>query len=179
VTTFESQLHAAVLETAPAAVAPLRGPAFVFELVNPACQRLASGQAMLGRALADAWPEAWPAVAPWLRHVLETGERFQREDAPLELAAGPGRPRARTWLCLSLERINGPEGLPDRVLFTAIDRTAAVRDRERARLLAEMARELNRGASLEEVVRPALFLLSDEASYITGAVLAVDGGMAA
>ena len=32
---------------------------------------------------------------------------------------------------------------------------------------------------VDEVVRPALFLLSDEASYITGAVLAVDGGMAA
>ena len=38
---------------------------------------------------------------------------------------------------------------------------------------------LGRLATLEEVVRPALFLLSDEASYITGAVLAVDGGMAA
>ena len=38
---------------------------------------------------------------------------------------------------------------------------------------------LGRLATLEEVVQPALFLLSDEASYITGAVLAVDGGMAA
>ncbi len=50
-------------------------------------------------------------------------------------------------------------------------------DRLRDEVLAETP--LGRLATLEEVVRPALFLLSDEASYITGAVLAVDGGMAA
>ena len=38
---------------------------------------------------------------------------------------------------------------------------------------------LGRLATLEEVVAPALFLASDEASYITGAALLVDGGMAA
>jgi NAD(P)-dependent dehydrogenase (short-subunit alcohol dehydrogenase family) len=38
---------------------------------------------------------------------------------------------------------------------------------------------LGRIATVEEVVGPALFLASDEASYITGATLLVDGGMAA
>ena len=41
------------------------------------------------------------------------------------------------------------------------------------------ATPLGRLAKIEEVVAPALFLASDEASYITGAVLLVDGGMAA
>jgi 3-oxoacyl-[acyl-carrier protein] reductase len=41
------------------------------------------------------------------------------------------------------------------------------------------ATPLARLATLEEVVAPALFLASDEASYITGASLLVDGGMAA
>jgi 3-oxoacyl-[acyl-carrier protein] reductase len=41
------------------------------------------------------------------------------------------------------------------------------------------ATPMGRLASVQEVVAPALFLLSDEASYITGALLAVDGGMAA
>ena len=50
-------------------------------------------------------------------------------------------------------------------------------DRLRDEVLADTP--LGRLATLDEVVRPALFLLSDEASYITGAVLAVDGGMAA
>lgn len=38
---------------------------------------------------------------------------------------------------------------------------------------------LKRSAEPEEIARPALFLASDEASYITGAVLTVDGGMTA
>jgi PAS domain S-box-containing protein len=131
VTTFESQLHAAVLESAPAAIALLRGPALVFELANPACQRLAPGRIALGRALADAWPEAWPTLAPALRHALETGERVEREDAALELEREPGRARERLSVSFSCERMHGPEGLPDRVLFTAVDRTPAALDRAR------------------------------------------------
>jgi NAD(P)-dependent dehydrogenase (short-subunit alcohol dehydrogenase family) len=38
---------------------------------------------------------------------------------------------------------------------------------------------LGRVATIEEVVAPSLFLASDDASYITGAALTVDGGMSA
>jgi NAD(P)-dependent dehydrogenase (short-subunit alcohol dehydrogenase family) len=38
---------------------------------------------------------------------------------------------------------------------------------------------MRRLAEMDEVVEPALFLASDEASYITGAALLVDGGFAA
>jgi NAD(P)-dependent dehydrogenase (short-subunit alcohol dehydrogenase family) len=38
---------------------------------------------------------------------------------------------------------------------------------------------LGRVATVEEVVPAVLFLASDEASYITGTELLVDGGMAA
>jgi 3-oxoacyl-[acyl-carrier protein] reductase len=41
------------------------------------------------------------------------------------------------------------------------------------------ATPMGRLGDVAEVVAPALFLLSDEASYITGAVLPVDGGMGA
>ena len=36
---------------------------------------------------------------------------------------------------------------------------------------------LGRQGTAEEVAAPVVFLLSDEASYITGHVLAVDGGL--
>jgi NAD(P)-dependent dehydrogenase (short-subunit alcohol dehydrogenase family) len=38
---------------------------------------------------------------------------------------------------------------------------------------------LGRLAEIDEIVSPALFLASGEASYVTGAVLTVDGGMTA
>lgn len=47
----------------------------------------------------------------------------------------------------------------------------------RAGILAQTP--LGRLGTLEELVAPALFLASDEASYVTGAALLVDGGMAA
>lgn len=50
-------------------------------------------------------------------------------------------------------------------------------ERLRNEVLAETP--LGRIATIAEVVEPTLFLASDEASYVTGAVLAVDGGMAA
>jgi 3-oxoacyl-[acyl-carrier protein] reductase len=38
---------------------------------------------------------------------------------------------------------------------------------------------LGRLATFEEIVAPVIFLASEAASYITGAVILVDGGMAA
>jgi NAD(P)-dependent dehydrogenase (short-subunit alcohol dehydrogenase family) len=50
-------------------------------------------------------------------------------------------------------------------------------DRLRSEVLAQTP--LARLARLDEVVAPIVFLLSDDASYVTGAALLVDGGMAA
>lgn len=44
--------------------------------------------------------------------------------------------------------------------------------------MAEMC-PMKRSAEPDEIAKPALFLACDDASYITGAVLAVDGGMTA
>jgi NAD(P)-dependent dehydrogenase (short-subunit alcohol dehydrogenase family) len=60
---------------------------------------------------------------------------------------------------------------------TDLSRDLLASERWREQILAETP--LGRVGTLEEIVAPALFLASDEASYVTGAVLAVDGGMTA
>lgn len=63
--------------------------------------------------------------------------------------------------------------------YTETEMTTAMLavDHIRAEILSQTP--LGRLATMDEVVAPVLFLLSDEASYITGAALLVDGGMTA
>ena len=54
--------------------------------------------------------------------------------------------------------------------------TAALPEAARAALLASIP--MGRMGAAEDVARAVAFLASDEAAYITGQVLCVDGGMA-
>lgn len=60
--------------------------------------------------------------------------------------------------------------------FIETDMTAAMQDAARAAALAAIP--MARLGAAEEVARAVAFLASDDAAYITGQVLAVDGGMA-
>ena len=59
--------------------------------------------------------------------------------------------------------------------FIDTDMTAALPESARAALLASIP--LQRLGAAEEVARAAAFLASDDAAYITGQVVAIDGGM--
>ena len=63
--------------------------------------------------------------------------------------------------------------------YVETEMTAAFLGVERLREGVLARTPLGRLGDMREVVAPALFLLSDEASYVTGAALLVDGGMAA
>jgi NAD(P)-dependent dehydrogenase (short-subunit alcohol dehydrogenase family) len=63
--------------------------------------------------------------------------------------------------------------------YVETEMTAAFLAVERLREGVLARTPLGRLGDMREVVAPALFLLSDEASYVTGAALMVDGGMAA
>jgi len=59
--------------------------------------------------------------------------------------------------------------------FIETDMTAALTAAQRGAILGEIA--LGRLGSVEDVASAVAFLASDDASYVTGQVLAVDGGM--
>ena len=63
--------------------------------------------------------------------------------------------------------------------YAETEMTAAMLAVEHLRAQVLDATPLGRLATLEEIVAPVLFLASEEASYVTGATLVVDGGLAA
>ncbi|MER6631882.1 3-oxoacyl-[acyl-carrier-protein] reductase [Streptomyces sp. NPDC000987] len=78
----------------------------------------------------------------------------------------------------SVARELGPRGITCNVVapgFVETDMTAALHDRQRSAMLDKVP--LGRGAQADEVAAAVRFLASEDAAYITGAVLPVDGGL--
>jgi len=81
-----------VIRNSPTAIALLRGPDFVIEMLNPACQALSPGEKMAGRTVAEVWPEAAPLLIPLLRVVREGGVAYSASGQALPLRQGLGAP---------------------------------------------------------------------------------------
>ncbi len=78
----------------------------------------------------------------------------------------------------SLARELGSRGITANVVapgFVDTDMTAILTDERRAQILGQVP--LGRYASVHEIAGVVRFLASDEAAYITGAVIPVDGGL--
>jgi 3-oxoacyl-[acyl-carrier protein] reductase len=78
----------------------------------------------------------------------------------------------------SVARELGSRGVTCNVVapgFVETDMTKALNDRQRAAMLGRVP--LGRSARAEEVAAAVRFLASEDAAYVTGAVLPVDGGL--
>jgi serine phosphatase RsbU (regulator of sigma subunit)/PAS domain-containing protein len=182
----ERDLVTALVDLSPLAVAVARAPDLVLELVNDVAKALRPEVEMVGRPVAEVFPEAGPAgFLDQLRRVAETGDAVTVADAPLDWWE-PGQPRS---FSMTFSRLPQPSGRPTRVLIIARETTAEVTARARAEAIAaERSRDLSRArvtsARLRSLVDLAaaiasvedldtlLYLVTGEAARLLGSDMA-------
>ena len=81
------QMLESVIEHSPVSIALMCARDFRFEMVNPAYQALAPGERMVGRTVAEVWPEAAAILLPLLEKA--------RDERTVHHAAGLALPRRR------------------------------------------------------------------------------------
>jgi serine phosphatase RsbU (regulator of sigma subunit)/PAS domain-containing protein len=182
----ERDLVTALVDLSPLAVAVARAPDLVLELVNDVAKALRPELVMVGRPLAEVFPEAAPAgFLDQLLAVAETGRTVSVEDASLDWWE-PGQPRS---FSMTFSRLPQPSGQPTRVLIIARETTTEVTARARAEAIAtERSRDLSRArvtsARLRSLVDLAaaiasvedldtlLYLVTGEAARLLGSDMA-------
>ncbi|MFC7671141.1 PAS domain-containing protein [Hymenobacter humi] len=144
------QLHKLFME-APAPIVILDGPDLVFQLVNPAYQRVFPGRALQGKPVLEAMPEvAGTAIYHSLRGVYDTGETFVEQELPLMLARYDDGPLEEMFFTFTYQARRNAQGEIDGVLAFAHEVTDQVQARRvveeggaQARALAEQLHTAN------------------------------------
>jgi two-component sensor histidine kinase/PAS domain-containing protein len=90
-----------VIQSSPTVVVLLCGPDFVIEMVNPACQAMLPGEEMVGRTVAEVWPEAAPLLIPHLQAARQGGGAYYAAGQAVPLHRGSGSPGDERYFDLS------------------------------------------------------------------------------
>ena len=110
--------------------------------------------------------------------ILHVGSMWGKTGASCEVAYSATKAGLR-GLTMSMAKELGPSGITVNCVEPGLidtDMNASLDDDTKASLCAETP--LGRMGTPDEVARAVLFLTSDQAAFITGQILGVDGGMA-
>ncbi|MEO6877783.1 MAG: PAS domain-containing sensor histidine kinase [Gemmatimonadaceae bacterium] len=123
---------------APAFIAVVRGPEFIFELANDAYYQLVGHRDIIGKPVFDALPDArGQGFEDLLRGVLETGRPAVGRESPLTLQRVPGAAPEERYLNFVYSPLIDPDGATSGVFVHGVD----VTDHVRVRTQAEAARD--------------------------------------
>lgn len=136
------QLRTLFME-APAPIAILDGPDLVYQLVNPAYQRIFPGRTLLGKPLLEALPDmADIPVLHNLRRVYQTGESFVAQEMHMHLARHENGPLEDIYCTFTYQARRNSQGVVDGVLVFAHEVTDQVLARRVVEEGGQQARSL-------------------------------------
>lgn len=130
---------------APAPIVILDGPDFVYQLINPAYQRIFPGRELRGKPLFEAMPELVDTVIPGLlNHVYQTGEPVTVQELPLQMARHEGNALEEIYWTFTYQAHRDAHGTIDGVRVFAHDVSEHVRARQQQEEDNEALIESNR-----------------------------------
>jgi signal transduction histidine kinase/PleD family two-component response regulator len=138
------RLHSFLME-APAAIAILRGPRLIFELVNERCQAIFGPREVTGRPGREALPELGP-LGMWdlLERVHATGEPLSATEFAIRIEGGPTDVDRRfNWVA---QPTHDEAGAIDGVLVFAVEVTEQATARRQVEVARANEHELRRAA---------------------------------
>ena len=129
---------------APTPIVILDGPDLVFQLVNPAYQRIFPGRALADKPLLEALPELVGTPIPDLfQRVYQTGEPVTVQELPLWMARYEGHAPEEIYWTFTYQARRTVHSIIDGVRVFAQDVTEQVRTRQRVQKLNEELDEAN------------------------------------
>jgi signal transduction histidine kinase len=157
-----------ILRQAPVAIALLRGPDFVFELVNERCEQMLGSGALTGKRVAEVLTPLPAAQRNALMHALsyvrESGQSYRQNELPVSLQHSDGR----AYFVLSCQPLHAQAVPAEWLVVVAVDVTEQV---ELRRKLETMSREREGLLAQEQDARAA----AEAANRVKDEFLAVLG----
>jgi PAS domain S-box-containing protein len=154
----EQSLLEDILQYAPAAIAVTVGINHVFRMVNPRYQKIKPDEEMIGRSVAEVFPELkQQGLIEILDHVFRTGEPYQATDTRVFLRGDNGDLRETYWSFSYIPNRND-RGEVEEILQIAVETTEAVK--ARATAAGELA-AATQAAAVDQVERRNLQSIID------------------
>ena len=159
----ERQKFETLFQSAPAAMAILKGPSFIFERANKEYLKAVQNRDVIGKALLEVLPEFLdhPEFLNSLYNVYQTGETFSAKDMKsiLPIIDDDGKVQPR-YMDVSYMRMNTPTGEPYGVFVFAVDVTEKFMVRKK---IQESESEFR---ALTEVMPQIIFIVNPKGEII-------------
>jgi PAS domain S-box-containing protein len=136
-----------LFQQAPAFFAVLRGPDFVFEMINPLYQELVGQRDLIGKSVREALPEAEEqGFIALLDQVYRSGKTFVGRRSPIQLARTSSQSLEERFLDFVYQPMREPDGATSGIIVLGVDVTESKRA-EKALMQTEKLAAVGRLAS--------------------------------
>lgn len=147
---------AAMFDQAPSFMALFKGPDHVFDLVNPAYCRLVGNRKLIGKAIAEALPDAaQQGYVDLLDQAYRSGKSFTQRGAHYVVQSDPHAPPNERYVDFVCQPTRDEQGAVTGIFVEGSDVTEHVRQTKRVAALADLSEQLRDLSDADDIARAA------------------------